>query len=55
MQRRTLLQAAPALLGLPGLSRAQSAYPSKAIRYIVPVSAGGVGARWTGLPSYQPM
>ncbi len=41
MQRRTLLQAAPALLGLPGLGLAQAAYPSKAIRYIVPVSAGG--------------
>ncbi len=41
MQRRTLLQAAPALLGLPGLARAQTAYPSKPIRYIVPVSAGG--------------
>ncbi|MDP1743009.1 tripartite tricarboxylate transporter substrate binding protein [Polaromonas sp.] len=41
MKRRTLLQAAPALLGLPGLARAQAAYPSKPIRYIVPVSAGG--------------
>lgn len=41
MKRRTLLQAAPALLGLPGLTGAQAAYPSKAIRYIVPVSAGG--------------
>ena len=41
MQRRNLLLAAPGLLGLPGLSLAQSAYPSKAIRYIVPVSAGG--------------
>lgn len=41
MKRRTLLQAAPALLGLPGLSRAQASYPSKAIRYIVPVPAGG--------------
>jgi tripartite-type tricarboxylate transporter receptor subunit TctC len=41
MKRRTLLQAAPALLGLPGLSLAQSAYPVKPIRYIVPVSAGG--------------
>jgi tripartite-type tricarboxylate transporter receptor subunit TctC len=41
MKRRTLLQAAPALLGLPGLAGAQVAYPSKAIRYIVPVSAGG--------------
>lgn len=41
MKRRNLLQAAPALLGLPGLAGAQAAYPSKAIRYIVPVSAGG--------------
>ena len=41
MKRRTLLQAAPALLGLPGLALAQAAYPSKSIRYIVPVSAGG--------------
>jgi tripartite-type tricarboxylate transporter receptor subunit TctC len=41
MKRRTLLQAAPMLLGLPGLAGAQVAYPSKAIRYIVPVSAGG--------------
>jgi len=40
MKRRTLLQAAPALLGLPALSWAQ-AYPSKPIRYIVPVAAGG--------------
>ena len=41
MKRRTLLQAAPALLGLPGLARAQAAYPSHSIRYIVPVAAGG--------------
>ena len=41
MKRRTLLQVAPALLGLPGLALAQAAYPSKPIRYIVPVSAGG--------------
>lgn len=41
MKRRILLQAAPALLGLPGLAQPQSVYPSKAIRYIVPVSAGG--------------
>lgn len=41
MKRRTLLQAAPALLGLPGLARAQAAYPAKPIRYIVPVAAGG--------------
>jgi tripartite-type tricarboxylate transporter receptor subunit TctC len=41
MKRRTLLQTAPALLWAPGLSFAQSAYPNKSIRYIVPVSAGG--------------
>ena len=41
MKRRTLLQAAPALICVPGLVLAQSAYPSKPIRYIVPVSAGG--------------
>ena len=41
MKRRTLLQAAPALLGVPGLALAQSAYPAKPIRYIVPVAAGG--------------
>ena len=41
MKRRTLLQASPMLLGLPGLSQAQLAYPSKPIRYIVPVAAGG--------------
>ena len=41
MKRRTLLRMAPALLTLPGLVLAQSAYPSKPIRYIVPVAAGG--------------
>jgi tripartite-type tricarboxylate transporter receptor subunit TctC len=41
MKRRTLLQAAPALIYAPGLVFAQTAYPSKPIRYIVPVSAGG--------------
>ena len=44
MKRRTLLQATPALLCAPGLltsAHAQTAYPSKPIRYIVPVSAGG--------------
>ena len=41
MKRRTLLQASPALLGLPGLASAQAAYPAKPIRYIVPVVAGG--------------
>ncbi|MEH3085934.1 MAG: tripartite tricarboxylate transporter substrate binding protein [Xylophilus ampelinus] len=45
MHRRTLLQAAPALLspaiaGLPRVARAQG-YPDKLIRYIVPVAAGG--------------
>ena len=39
MHRRTLLQAAPLLLASTH-SRAQ-AYPSKTIRYIMPVSAGG--------------
>nr|WP_316642360.1 tripartite tricarboxylate transporter substrate binding protein [uncultured Roseateles sp.] len=39
MKRRTLLQAAPLLLSLP--VRAQSSFPSKPIRYIVPVAAGG--------------
>ena len=41
IKRRTLLQAAPALVGAPGLVLAQSTYPSKPIRYIVPVAAGG--------------
>ena len=41
MKRRTLLQAAPAALGLQGLAWAQAAYPAKPIRYIVPVAAGG--------------
>lgn len=41
MKRRSLLQAAPALICAPGLAFAQAAYPSKPIRYIVPVSAGG--------------
>ena len=41
MKRRTLLQAAPALIYAPSLVQAQTAYPAKPIRYIVPVSAGG--------------
>lgn len=48
MKRRTLLRAAPALIYTPGLltlatssAHAQVAFPSKPIRYIVPVSAGG--------------
>jgi tripartite-type tricarboxylate transporter receptor subunit TctC len=44
MQRRTLLKATPlvstALTSAPGISLAQ-AYPTRPIRYIVPVSAGG--------------
>jgi tripartite-type tricarboxylate transporter receptor subunit TctC len=41
MKRRDLLCAAPALALAPSLLRAQSAYPNKPIRYIVPVAAGG--------------
>ncbi len=41
MKRRTLLQAAPALVLVPGLAQSQPAYPTKPIRYIVPVAAGG--------------
>jgi tripartite-type tricarboxylate transporter receptor subunit TctC len=40
MKRRQILQAASAAIALPQLAFAQS-YPSKTIRYIVPVSAGG--------------
>lgn len=41
MKRRTLLQATPALLGLPGLAMAQAYPTARPIRYIVPVAAGG--------------
>ena len=41
MKRRTLIQAAPLLMGLPGLATAQAAYPNRPIKYIVPVAAGG--------------
>ena len=44
MNRRLLLQATPALIYAPGSAWSQTAtaaYPSKPIRYIVPVSAGG--------------
>ena len=40
MKRRQLLQAASAAVALPGFAFAQS-YPSKTIRYIVPVAPGG--------------
>jgi tripartite-type tricarboxylate transporter receptor subunit TctC len=41
MKRRTLLQAAPWLLGFSETTWAQAPYPNKPIRYIVPVAAGG--------------
>ena len=41
MKRRTLIQAAPLLMGLPGLASAEAAYPNRPIKYIVPVAAGG--------------
>jgi tripartite-type tricarboxylate transporter receptor subunit TctC len=41
MKRRSLLHAAPALIYAPSLVLAQTGYPAKPIRYIVPVSAGG--------------
>ena len=41
MKRRTLLQATPLLFGLPAAIQAQTAYPNKTIKYIVPVAAGG--------------
>ncbi len=41
MQRRTLLRAAPALVLPLGFDAAAQSFPSKPLRYIVPVSAGG--------------
>ena len=41
MKRRILLHALPALACAPGLALSQAAYPSRPIRYIVPVAAGG--------------
>ena len=57
MKRRSLLLAAPGLLCASPFAQAQSSYPNKAIRYIVPVSAGGgsdmigrtVAERWSAL------
>ena len=40
MKRRHLLQATAAIVALPRIGFAQS-YPSRSIRYIVPVAAGG--------------
>ena len=45
MHRRTLLQAAPALLALPAWG--QAPFPNKPIRYIVPVAPGG-GSDYVG-------
>jgi tripartite-type tricarboxylate transporter receptor subunit TctC len=41
MKRRALILGAPLALGFSQLGMAQSAYPSKPIRFIVPVAAGG--------------
>lgn len=41
MKRRALIAGAPLALGLSQLGMAQGAYPSKTIRFIVPVAAGG--------------
>ena len=44
MKRRTLLQTAPLLLApacVPAPAQAQTAYPAKPIRFVVPVSPGG--------------
>ena len=41
MKRRTLIQAAPMLMAMPGLASAQAAYPNRPIKYIVPVAPGG--------------
>ncbi len=60
MKRRHLLQAASAAVALPGLAFGQS-FPSRPIRYIVPVAAGGgndmiarvVTERWGALLGQQ--
>ena len=41
MKRRLLLQATPLALALPDVLHAQTAFPVKPIKYIVPVAAGG--------------
>jgi len=41
MQRRHLVQAAAAAIALPRVALAQSGYPAKPIKYVVPVAAGG--------------
>lgn len=41
IKRRTLLKAAPLVFASPLFAHAQSKYPAKAIRYIVPLAPGG--------------
>ncbi len=41
LQRRTLLGALPGVLALPGIARAQPAWPDKSMRYLVGGAAGG--------------
>lgn len=41
MKRRIFLQATPALISMAPIARSQTGYPSKPIRYIVPVATGG--------------
>jgi len=41
MKRRDLLQSAALLAAVPGLASADAPFPSKPLRYIVPVAAGG--------------
>ncbi|MBK6648991.1 MAG: tripartite tricarboxylate transporter substrate binding protein [Betaproteobacteria bacterium] len=41
MKRRLILQATPLILTAPSLLQAQTGYPNKPIKYIVPVAAGG--------------
>jgi tripartite-type tricarboxylate transporter receptor subunit TctC len=41
MKRRIFLQATPALISMATTVQSQTGYPSKPIRYIVPVATGG--------------
>ena len=51
MKRRSLLLAAPLGWSLANIALAQSAYPSKTIRYIVPVSAGRLAVTVPSAPA----